>query len=522
MSLKIDKGIRSSNLGDQVESIVFYAHLIKYRPTPLVISSIIIKLADIFRTSSNQVKYRILKVFQECSSEIHRISNIDEVLKRIHSVILSNDPVARALALRVLGSVPQLIADKLYIHHSVRASMLNHDQVEADATLFVMERLCAIAPVFSDSVLEKIHSIVQAVETPPLTKLKYMRLFRHMHHNHLISNQSREMLIGLLSLYPSVVFVTVILDTLTDLALKHILYMNDHITFLIKYALNDPRIKVKVAALTCLQKLARESPHSIYPFGDIFGIVRDQPQRVTELLLPMVDEMFASDQRHWWAAYLMAQQAQKHGFHSIASTIYTRLLTRVESECNYFWLKALQTLSSIEHDMAMASTTRSLLIARLNSTVVAFKASAIHEKSLSFQESFIKLRSRYIHALSTLRLFLIENKARHNESRVEQRILALQHLAKEFTSLLSRGGKIEASLWRESKPIMESYGNAYQSTSTSSPLSMVCQFIEKQQESLTTAMDNNSQSRVDRICDVVEALLSVPASYPSIFFTVFK
>ncbi|GAM27562.1 hypothetical protein SAMD00019534_107380 [Acytostelium subglobosum LB1] len=273
--MEIDKGIRSPNLGDQVESILFYAHLIKYHPTPLVVTSSIIKLADIFRTSNNIVKYRILKVFQECSQEIHRISNIDEVLKRIHSVILSNDTVARALALRVLGSVPLLIADKLYIHHSIRSCMQTHDQVEANANYFIMDKLCEISPLFSDSIIEKINSIIQAIETPPLTKLKYTRLFRHMHHNHLISNQSRAMLIGLLDLYPSVVPVTLILDTMTELASKHLLHVNDHITFLMNYVLQDPRLKVKVTGLKCLQRLAKMSPHSIFPFNDIFGLLDD-------------------------------------------------------------------------------------------------------------------------------------------------------------------------------------------------------------------------------------------------------
>ncbi|EFA77239.1 armadillo-like helical domain-containing protein [Heterostelium album PN500] len=282
--MEIDKGIRSSNLGDQVESIMFYSQLIRYHPTTMVVTSIIIKLADIFRNCSNIVRYRILKVFQECSTEVHRLSNIDEVLKRIHSVTLSNDPLARALALRVLGSVPHLIADKLYVHHTIRTSMQTHDEVEADANYFVMDRLCEVSPVFSDSIIEKINTIIQTIETPPITKLKYTRLFRHMHHNHLISNQSRSMLIELLDLYPSVVQVTLILDTLNTLALKHRLYVNEHITFLINYISKDPRIKVKLTGLKCLQRLAKSSPHSIYPFKNLFEMLKEPNQNYNNLL----------------------------------------------------------------------------------------------------------------------------------------------------------------------------------------------------------------------------------------------
>ncbi|KAN0041388.1 hypothetical protein ACTFIV_003927 [Dictyostelium citrinum] len=277
--MEINKGIRSGNLGEQIESILFFSHLIKFHPSPLIVNSVITRLSDIFRNTSNTVKYRILKVFQECSSEIHKVSNIEEVLKRIHSVILSNDPIARSLSLRVLGSVPHLIADKLYIHHSIRTCMQSHDQVELEATIFIMDKLCEISPLFSDSIIEKIHTVIQNVETPPITKLKYTRLFRHMHHSHSIATQSKEMLVGLLDLYPSVGFVSVILDTLTNLSLKHILYIDDHIKFLKNYGFSDSRVVVKVIALKCLQKLAIISPHSQFPIIEIFNIIRDTPSK---------------------------------------------------------------------------------------------------------------------------------------------------------------------------------------------------------------------------------------------------
>ncbi|KYQ92855.1 armadillo-like helical domain-containing protein [Tieghemostelium lacteum] len=293
--LEIDKGIRSGNLGDQVESILFYGHLIKHHPTSMVINSVIFKLSDIFRNTNNcTVKYRILKVFQECSQELtQRLSNQEEVLKRIHSVILSNDPVARSLALRLLGSVPDLIADKLYIHHSIRSCLASaHDQVEVEATIFIMDKLCEISPQFSQSVIQKVNTAIQNLETPPSIKLKYIRLFRHMHHSTTTSSQSRDILQQLLDLYPSVTFINVILDTLTNLSLKHILFIDDQILLLNRYALNDPRSRVKVLSLKSLERLARISPHSLYPIQEIFTLLSNQKdQQVSVHCLQLLNQL---------------------------------------------------------------------------------------------------------------------------------------------------------------------------------------------------------------------------------------
>eukprot|EP01132_Coremiostelium_polycephalum_P010251 gene10251-12571_t len=458
--MEIDKGIRSGNLGDQVESIVFFGYLIRYHPTPLLITSVIVKLSDIFRnTNNNLVKHRILKVFQECNREIHKITNIDEILRRIHSVIQSNDPVARSLALRVLGSIPHLIVDKLYIHHSIRQCMQSsHDQVEVEATIFIMDRLCEISPLFSNSVIESINSLIQRVETPPITKLKYTRLFRHMHHNQSISNQSKEMLIELLELYPSVIFVTVILDTLTTLTSKHILSIDNHILFLKKYIKEDPRQKVKITALKCLQRLAIVSPHSSYPIREIFQTLKETSQSYKEIKFhslylisllssihyqsiiddsegvqllnqyslhhnlqiaqlsiniltnlviegglkqspiesQLVQSICRQEPGDLWCCYQLAQQAQKHGFHLLAMVIYHQLLGRVESVCNHFWLKGLLSIAKLEHSISESdSFALTSYIASYHPALICLKSSSLSERSLIFQEEFLKLREKW-------------------------------------------------------------------------------------------------------------------------------
>ena len=48
----------------------------------------------------NFLRFQVLEVFRQSERHLAGITSIDEVLKRVISVIHSNDPVARALTLR--------------------------------------------------------------------------------------------------------------------------------------------------------------------------------------------------------------------------------------------------------------------------------------------------------------------------------------------------------------------------------------------------------------------------------------
>ena len=50
--------------------------------------------------STNFLKICVLKVIQESPKHLDKILNVDEIVRRIYSVIHANDPVARAITLR--------------------------------------------------------------------------------------------------------------------------------------------------------------------------------------------------------------------------------------------------------------------------------------------------------------------------------------------------------------------------------------------------------------------------------------
>ena len=120
---ELEKGLRSSKLGEQAEAIVRFPHLFSQYPFPILINSGMMKLAELFKQGSNFLKMCVLRVFQQSSLHLDKVTSVDEFLRRIITVNNSNDPVARALTLRVLGAIAQIIAERKNVHHKVRFSL---------------------------------------------------------------------------------------------------------------------------------------------------------------------------------------------------------------------------------------------------------------------------------------------------------------------------------------------------------------------------------------------------------------
>ena len=59
-----------------------------------------IPIAAAVPSSTNLLRLNILKVVQLSDKHLNKITSVDEFLRRIFSVIHSNDPVARAITLR--------------------------------------------------------------------------------------------------------------------------------------------------------------------------------------------------------------------------------------------------------------------------------------------------------------------------------------------------------------------------------------------------------------------------------------
>uniref|UniRef100_A0A8D1CWT9 Integrator complex subunit 7 n=1 Tax=Sus scrofa TaxID=9823 RepID=A0A8D1CWT9_PIG len=254
--MELDKGLRSGKLGEQCEAVVRFPRLFQKYPFPILINSAFLKLADVFRVGNNFLRLCVLKVTQQSEKHLEKILNVDEFVKRIFSVIHSNDPVARAITLRMLGSLASIIPERKNAHHSIRQSLDSHDNVEVEAAVFAAANFSAQSKDFAVGICNKISEMIQGLATPVDLKLKLIPILQHMHHDAILASSARQLLQQLVTSYPSTKMVIVSLHTFTLLAASSLVDTPK------QYLKNDPRKAVKRLAIQDLKLLANKTPHT--------------------------------------------------------------------------------------------------------------------------------------------------------------------------------------------------------------------------------------------------------------------
>ena len=199
---------------------------------------------------------------QQSEKHLEKILNVDEFVKRVFSVIHSNDPVARAITLRMLGSLASIIPERKNAHHSIRQSLDSHDNVEVEAAVFAAANFSAQSKDFAVGICNKISEMIQGLATPVDLKLKLIPILQHMHHDALLASSARQLLQQLVTSYPSTKMVIVSLHTFTLLAASSLVDTPKQIQLLLQYLKNDPRKAVKRLAVQDLKLLASKTPHT--------------------------------------------------------------------------------------------------------------------------------------------------------------------------------------------------------------------------------------------------------------------
>uniref|UniRef100_F6RSZ1 Uncharacterized protein n=1 Tax=Ciona intestinalis TaxID=7719 RepID=F6RSZ1_CIOIN len=259
--MELDKGLRAHKLGERCEAIVRFPNLFSRFPFPILINSAFLKLADAFRTGNNFLKLCVLRVAHQSTKHLDKILNVDEFMCRLYSVIHSNDPYARAITLRMLGSVACIIKDKKNAHHSIQQGLDSHDRVEQDAAIYATIQFASHSHQFASSICNKIAAMLQGLSTPLEVKLKLIPVLQHMHYDVQISSKARSVLQNLLPSFPAQDFVLTTLNTLTSLSLHSLIDVSSQVALLHQYLRCDPREALKRNSLINLNVLASKAPH---------------------------------------------------------------------------------------------------------------------------------------------------------------------------------------------------------------------------------------------------------------------
>ncbi|CAK9296351.1 unnamed protein product [Gordionus sp. m RMFG-2023] len=253
--MELDRGLHSMLIGDQCQAIVKFLQFFDKYPFPIFINAAYLKLANFYRTGSNYLKHLIFTVFQQSYKHIDKILNVDELLKHIFTLSYSNDPIARATTLKLLGSISSIIADKTNVHHFIQNGLDSHDNVEVEAAIFASEKFCKQSNTFSVIICEKLSERIQGLATPLSIKLKLIPILQYMHRNIESYQKAISICESVLMTHPTQEFTILILQTLTKLAINSKLNPHKQMDLLLKFAITDLRSEVVIECLKDLKTL---------------------------------------------------------------------------------------------------------------------------------------------------------------------------------------------------------------------------------------------------------------------------
>ncbi|KAJ2600663.1 hypothetical protein H4R99_003256 [Coemansia sp. RSA 1722] len=176
---KLESECRTQIPATQVHAVGQFPKLFDQFPFPTLVNSAFLKLGDLFRSSSNTLRYHIAQVFQTSQHHLPQITHTEELLKRILVVLYSNDPVARALALRLLGNGSVVFAKYPEAQHGVLLRFQSAHPLEIAAAVQTTERMLKYSPEFLLVVWETV--IAKASDTQMLdtTRTQLIHSLRH-------------------------------------------------------------------------------------------------------------------------------------------------------------------------------------------------------------------------------------------------------------------------------------------------------------------------------------------------------
>lgn len=285
---ELDKGLRSNEIGEQCEAIVRFPWLFQRYPFPILINSACLKLAELFRNGSNFLRVLILKVMQQSEKHLDKILNVDELVRRFFAVTFSNDPVARALTLRVFGIISEIVSQRRNIHHCILNSLDSKDELEINAAIEASARFAAKCADFAGNIYPKILTMIANPETRLETKINLLSVLDHVPYNAGVAAEVRSQCVQFLPNCQSEQFVICTLHTMTRITATSLTQFPDQIDLLLRYFTSDSPKSVKLVALKELYFLAQTNPH-LWQRNSIETLINyfqsEPPDRTTPAIL---------------------------------------------------------------------------------------------------------------------------------------------------------------------------------------------------------------------------------------------
>ncbi|KAJ2664481.1 hypothetical protein IWW48_000734 [Coemansia sp. RSA 1200] len=176
---KLESECRSQMPAMQVKAIGQFPKLLDQFPFPTLVSSAFLKLGDMFRSSPNSMRYHIAQVFESSQHHLVQVTHTEELLKRVISVLYSNDPIARVLALRLIGNASVVFARYPEAQHGVFLRYQSTHPLEIAATVQTTELMLKYSPELLNIVWETIISKANDSKVPDPVRAQLIRSLQH-------------------------------------------------------------------------------------------------------------------------------------------------------------------------------------------------------------------------------------------------------------------------------------------------------------------------------------------------------
>lgn len=258
--VELDGKLRSGRLGLQCEAIVGLPAIFDSHPFPTLVNASFLKMAEVFRTGSNFLRLCIVKVTQQCSEHLRKVHSANEVVRRFSATLHSNDPIARALALRELGALAVLTAEKVSVQQSVRQALEAHEKVEVDAAVYAARCLSAYNAQFAGSLVDKLRASVNGASITPDMQLLLLPTLQHVS-TQSEAEEAKSLCVQLLLKQSSKAHAISAVHALSQLACTYIIHMSEHVSILVNVLERDARQQVCLAVLAALDRMASKAAH---------------------------------------------------------------------------------------------------------------------------------------------------------------------------------------------------------------------------------------------------------------------
>ncbi|KAG0346671.1 Integrator complex subunit 7 [Podila humilis] len=256
--MEIETKYRTHRSADQLHAIASFSRLFDDFPGSVIINAGILKLADYYRNSNNIQRHAILQVVKKSESHLKKVLNVEETIKRISPTLHSNDPLARALTLRVFGCMATIVSDRTDVYHIVIHSLDSSEAMEVSAAIFAADRICAQSQKFCAIISGKLAFMVRDSKTPLPLRRRLIRIFGHMFEDITLARLARKTCLDILDMNQDSEYTVAILRTLTRLASHSLVDVQQQIELLLQGTQTYPSSDIQRVALTCIALLAQK------------------------------------------------------------------------------------------------------------------------------------------------------------------------------------------------------------------------------------------------------------------------